>query len=161
MKVYIGNWPKNPGKERKVDIRIDKWDTWSMDGTLALIIEPMLVQLRHQGTGHPCMGESIPQDCEKCTCELDWNDLLDKMIFAFHSLNNDWEHQYHTGEIDWVHVPIDKDGNEVPRERAEYFRMEKGPNDTHQFDKDGHAEHDRRIQEGLELFGKYFRNLWT
>jgi mRNA-degrading endonuclease YafQ of YafQ-DinJ toxin-antitoxin module len=159
MKVYIGNWPKNPAKERKVDIRIDKWDTWSMDNTLTLIIEPMLKQLKETQNGHPCLGEHA--DCKGCSCEKDWNVILDKMIFAFHSLNNDWESQYHTGEIDWVHVPIDKDGNEVPREQAEYFRMDKGPNDTHEFDVEGWKNHDARIQEGLELFGKYFRSLWT
>ena len=33
-------------QEQKVKVRIDKYDTWSMDHTLAHIILPMLKQLR-------------------------------------------------------------------------------------------------------------------
>lgn len=150
MKIYIGNWPKNPAKERKVNIRIDKWDTWSMDNTLSLIIEPMLKQLKVTQNGYPSGLE-----------EQEWNEILDKMIFAFESLNSDWEDQYHSGEIDFVSIPIDKDGNEVDRKDAVYYRMDKGPKDTHVFDEEGWRKHDEKIQEGLELFGKYFRSLWT
>ena len=32
--------------------------------------------------------------------------------------------------------------------------------EEHWFDANGHAEHVKRIQEGLDLFGKYYRNLW-
>jgi hypothetical protein len=157
MKVYIGNWPKNPAKERKVDIRIDKWDTWSMDNTLSLIIEPMLKQLKETQNGHPCL--TTHEGCEGCSCETQWAEILDKMIFAFESLNNDYEDQYHSGEMDIVWTPIDAHGNETPD--GEYRRMDKGPNDTHKFDTDGWKNHEARIQEGLELFGKYFRSLWT
>lgn len=150
MKIYIGNWPKNPAKERKVNIRIDKWDTWSMDNTLSLIIEPMLKQLKVTQNGYPSGLE-----------EQEWNEILDKMIFAFESLNSDWEDQYHSGEIDFVHIPIDAHGNEVDRKDAVYYRMDKGPNDTHVFDEEGWRKHDEKIQEGLELFGKHFRSLWT
>ena len=52
MKVKIGNWPKT-SDNRKVDIQIDKWDTWNADGTLAMIIYPMLVQLRDTKHGVP------------------------------------------------------------------------------------------------------------
>jgi len=159
MKIYIGNWPKNPAKKRKIDIRIDKWDTWSMDNTLALIIEPMLTQLKETKTGHPCMGNPIPEVCINCSCEKDWNETLDKMIFAFHSLNNDWEEQYHSGEFDTIWTPVDAKGNETPD--GEYRRMDKGSNDTHHFDIEGWKIHNEKIQEGLELFGRYFRSLWN
>ena len=151
MKVYIGNWPRNPVKERKVNIRIDKWDTWGMDSTLALIIEPMLKQLKDTQNGHPCEIDG----------QSEWDEILDKMIFAFESLNNDYEDQYHSGEIDFVHVPIGKDRKEVAPEDAVYYRLDKGPNDTHVFDVEGWKKHEEKIQEGLELFGKYFRSLWT
>jgi hypothetical protein len=158
MKVYIGNWPKNPAKERKVDIRIDKWDTWSMDNTLALIIEPMLKQLKATKNGYPCVGNDIPEGCKTCSCEKDWNIILDKMIFAFESLNNDCEDQYHSGECDLIWTPIDVKGNETPD--GEWRRMDYGPNHTHKFDVEGWKAHNEKIQEGLELFGKHFRNLW-
>jgi len=163
MKVYIGNWPKNPAKERKVDIRIDKWDTWSMDNTLALIIEPMLKQLKATKHGYPCTGGanlSMIEDgnCSGCNCQNDWDIILDKMIFAFESLNNDYEDQYHSGECDFIWTPIDAKGNETPD--GEWRRMDYGPNHTHKFDVAGWKAHNEKIQEGLELFGKHFRNLW-
>lgn len=160
MKIYIGNWPKNPAKERKVDIRIDKWDTWSMDNTLSLIIEPMLKQLKATKQGFPCVGKDIPNECETCSCQQSWDMILDKMIFSFESLNNDWEDQYHSGEMDMVYIPVDAKGNEVPEENAEFFKLSKGPNDTRKFDAEGWKKHEEKIQEGLELFGKYFRHLW-
>lgn len=147
MKVYIGNWPKNPAKERKVNIRIDKWDTWNMDNTLSLIIEPMLKQLKATQHGYP-----------SGLTEQEWNEILDKMIFAFESLNNDYEEQYHSGECDYIWTPVNANGEEVSE--GEYRRMDHGPNHTHVFDVEGWKKHDEKIQEGLELFGKYFRSLW-
>jgi hypothetical protein len=37
--------------------------------------------------------------------------------------------------------------------------VDKNP-DEHWYDHIGHQLHEARIQEGLELFGKYYRNLW-
>ena len=149
MKVYIGNYPKNPAKERKIDVRIDKWDTWSADHTLAVIIAPLLKQLKLTQNGYP-----------SGLTEQEWNEILDKMIFAFDALvNDDWEDQFHTGEMDIVWTPINIKGE--PVEDGEYRRMDKGPNDTHVFDVEGWTAYEEKIQEGLELFGKHFRSLWT
>jgi hypothetical protein len=38
--------------------------------------------------------------------------------------------------------------------------MEKGPNDTFKVDHNGMNKHNERINNGLRLFGKYYRNLW-
>jgi hypothetical protein len=40
-------------KKRKVKVRIDKYDTWNVDGTLAYIILPMLKQLQATKHGSP------------------------------------------------------------------------------------------------------------
>jgi hypothetical protein len=37
--------------------------------------------------------------------------------------------------------------------------VDKNP-DAHWYDSEGHTLHEDRIQEGLDLFGKYFRALW-
>jgi hypothetical protein len=37
--------------------------------------------------------------------------------------------------------------------------VDKDPN-SHWFDGDGLELHEKRIQEGLDLFAKYFRSLW-
>lgn len=166
MKVYIGNYPKNPAKERKVDVRIDPWDTWSVDHTLAVIIAPLLKQLKATQHGHPCgidtdekVNVTNDKPCGDCKCEVQWNEILDKMIFAFDALvNDDWEDQFHSGEMDIVWTPVNANGEPTPD--GEYRQMDKGPNDTHVFDVEGWKAYNERIQEGLELFGKHFRSLW-
>ena len=45
MRVFLGRYPRGE-KERKVNIRIDNYDLWSMDHTLSLIILPMLKKLK-------------------------------------------------------------------------------------------------------------------
>jgi len=40
-------------KKQKIEVRIDKYDTWSMDHTLSYIILPMLKQLRATKHGSP------------------------------------------------------------------------------------------------------------
>ena len=52
MKVKIGKWTKTTNR-RKVSIQIDTWDTWNADGTLAMIIYPMLLQLKATKQGVP------------------------------------------------------------------------------------------------------------
>ena len=52
MKINIPKYPKGNGR-RKIKIQIDKWDTYSMDHTLAMIIYPMLLQLKATKHGVP------------------------------------------------------------------------------------------------------------
>ena len=48
--------------KRKIKVRIDKYDTWSMDNTLALIILPMLKQLKETKHGSPLVDdEDVPE----------------------------------------------------------------------------------------------------
>ncbi len=153
-------------RERKVEIRIDPWDTWNMDTTLSPIILPMLKQLRKTKHGSPGtmlafnntsnskqMCFDFYKDGDDLAWDVghsQWEEIMDKMIWSFEQLNTDWEAQFHTGKMDTLFVKRE-DG---------LFSMEKGAKDTHKFDFEGHAKHDARIQEGLELFGKYYRNLW-
>lgn len=53
MKVNIGPFPKGHLTARRIDIQIDKYDTWNMYHTLALIIYPMLIQLKETKHGVP------------------------------------------------------------------------------------------------------------
>jgi len=69
---------------QKVKVRIDPWDTWSMDNTLALIILPMLKQLKE--TKH-----SYPHELS----EEEWDNILDEMIWAFEQKCKDcWISEY-------------------------------------------------------------------
>lgn len=160
-------------------VKLDRYDTWNMDTTLATIILPMLKQLKAAKHGSPCVeDDDVPATLRSTTkaaikskknawdsdCNLHrrWNWVMDEMIWAFEQIHpdNDWEGQYHTGVIDFKSVPIDADGKEVPKKDAKFFRMDKGPKDTHKFNKAGYERHQKRINNGLRLFGRYYQGLW-
>jgi hypothetical protein len=73
MKVNIGPYLDTENGKRVVDIKIDDYDIWSLDHTLALIIHPCLIKFKENNNGIPGSIESIEQ----------WNEILDKMIKAF------------------------------------------------------------------------------
>ena len=70
MKVDIPNYDERD--TIGTEIVIHSWDTWSMDHTLALIILPMLKQLKATKHGYP-------SDLN----EEEWDSILDEMIYAF------------------------------------------------------------------------------
>ena len=170
-------WVHNK-KKRKVKVHLDPWDTWNMDGTLSFIILPMLKQLKEKQHGGPLVAdEDVPDNlgirstdapAKENDWDIDanhfkrWDWVMSELIWTFTQLHpdTDWEDQYHTGHIDLVWKPVDKDGNEVSKEDAKLYQMENGPNDTHHWDKDGFMAHSARIDNGLLLLGKYFRCLW-
>jgi hypothetical protein len=57
-------------------------------------------------------------------------------------------------------VPVDRDGNEVAKGEHKYYRMDRGPNDTHVYDAEGAQKIQHRITNGFRLFGKYYEGLW-
>jgi len=154
-------------KSRTIKVHIDRWDTWSMDHTLALIVLPMLKQLKATKHGAPQVDvEDVPKELRPTKKELAaynkdgttddkfferWDWVLDEMIFAFDSkVNDDWEEQFESGTIDMQWVKLE-DGN---------YQMVKGPNDTREYDWEGRKKYQERIQNGFRLFGKYYSNLW-
>jgi hypothetical protein len=177
MKIKTTKWGKTTGR-RKVKIQVDYWDTWNLDSTLAQIIYPCLLQLRATKHGIPGEfaevggasyeaqqsfdfyndenGELFNQRCNE------WDLVLDKMIWAFQQITEgNYEEKYHhgVGEYDWKES--DKlYPNPITGKMEKTFQMiDKNPND-HWYDYVGVQEHNRRIQEGLDLFAKYFRDLW-
>lgn len=76
MKINISDYDTD-GK-RDVDVDISGHDLYSLDHTLALIIHPALVAYKEKAAGHP---GGITQD--------EWDDILDKMIFAFERYTED------------------------------------------------------------------------
>lgn len=154
----------NAKREQKVEVRIDPWDVWNFDQTLAHIILPGLKKIRESKNGAPnVQNEDVPKDLHapvngEPTDDVDehwferWDYILGEMIFAFECISrDDWEDQFHSGNID-IHFEDVGDG---------YFEMKKGPNDTWKFDHEGAEKMRNRIQNGLRLFGKYYTSLWT
>ena len=143
--VYnIFNWIWFDRRKQKVNIRIDKQDTWSIDSTLAPVILPMLVQLKETKHGAPNVDpKDVPKELRptakwKKAYEGDgttdpnffkrWDWVLDEMIWAFEQkCRDDWMEDY-------------------------YYNK---------WDQEGAKAHQERMSNGFRLFGKYFESLWS
>ena len=128
---------------QKVKVRIDPWDTWSMDHTLANIILPMLKQLKATKHGAPWVAVAdVPRELrptKKDILEYEkngntdpkfferWNWVLDEMIYAFDCKANK----------DDVYMRFD-------------IKTQRAAMDAEQ----------ERISNGFRLFGRYYENLW-
>ena len=174
-------------KKRKIEIHIDKWDTWNMDTTLAHIIVPMLKQLKETKNGAPHVDDKdVPKELrststprKKNDYDVDdnhfkrWDWVLDEMIWAFEQkITDDWEQQYYSGQSDHWLQPVDNNNKPVgepfpfsnrkkgKEKNVVGFEMVKGPNHTFKIDHKGLEAHQKRIDNGFRLFGKYYNGLW-
>ena len=162
--------------DRKIDyVKIDRWDTWSMDHTLSYIILPMLKQLKDSKHGGPRVDdEDVPDEIKSTNAKPKENDydtddfwfdrwdyVLDEMIFAFEcKIDDSWQEKFRSGEIDMTWIPVDKEGNEVPKGQHTHYQMGHGPNHTYECDYEGMEKVQKRITNGFRLFGKYYEGLW-
>lgn len=134
-------------KNRKTKIHIDRYDTWNMDHTLALIVLPMLKQLKATKHGSPATDdEDVPEHLRSTVAgpkenEWDtddlwserWDWIMDEMIYAFEmELDEDWDLRI-------------------------YQREPKGWDDAKFAERKIIAD---RIANGFRLFGKYYQGLW-
>lgn len=138
--------------DQRKSIRIDPWDTWSMDHTLADIVVPMLIQLKETKHGAPYVDPEdvpeylkpshVPEDGDVDNTHFErWDWVLDEMIFAFSSKAEDnWEAQYY--------------GEWVEDDSKTFGGYHKNPDD------EGRKAHQERMSNGFRLFGRYFENLW-
>lgn len=158
-------------KSRQIYVRIDRYDTWSMDSTLALIVLPMLKQLQATKHGAPNTDDadvpehlkstSAPAKAYEYDCDanhfLRWDWIISEMIFSFERKGDDsWQDKYRSGTHDWSTQPCEWDENGKPT----MYQMVTGPNDTYQCDYEGMAVEQARITNGFRLFGKYYEALW-
>jgi len=141
-------------------VKIDRWDTWSMDHTLAYIIHPMLVQLNETKHGAPYTDdEDVPEHLRSHMAEpkenewdtdslhfMRWDWILNEMIWAFEQeLKDDDESQFFDHSECGDEKPWDKDGKYVSKLKL---------------DAEGLEKHQKRKANGFRLFGRYYQNLW-
>lgn len=162
-------------RQRKIKIKIDHWDTWSMDDTLAHIILPMLKQLQETKHGSPFVDdEDVPEELKSTSAppkenEWDtddnhfkrWDWVLNEMIFAFEcKLNDNWDEEFWSGE--WGKSEFVETGeehfNELTNKTEKLYTMTNSGNRT--CDWEARQKVQNRITNGFRLFGKYYENLW-
>jgi hypothetical protein len=142
-------------------VKIDQWDTWSMDHSLAYIIHPMLVQLQKDKHGAPYTEDddvpeylrsymAQPKENEWDTDSLHfmrWDWILSEMIWSFEQqLKDDDEAEFFDhSECGDEKFPWNKDGQYVSK-----IKM----------NKEGLEAHQKRKANGFKLFGRYYQALW-
>ena len=160
-------------------VKIDRWDTWSMDHTLAYIILPMLKQLPADKHGSPMVDDedvpielrevkkpkrkkndvrdtlqvhAIDLEDEFTPIHKKWEWVLGEMIWAFEQkLKDDDEHQF------FDHSAYKEEGK---TNHEQWFDdMSKGDSKL-KVDWDGLKAHQERKTNGYRLFGKYYEGLW-
>lgn len=174
MKVYIGRYPKSD-KERKVDIRIDDWDTFSLDHTLAMIILPALIKFKECRKKFPGVPNVFLDDNPKYKDEhgnhtdeaIDigeqkYEAFLDECIWAFDQIVND-----HAEEKNFWHRKPEYDHLSEEEFKA-LPRFEDIPNSENKrfvsyeyLDREARQAYYDRIDQALIAFGKNFSScLW-
>ena len=143
-------------------VRLDPWDTWSFDHTLADIILPGLRQLKATKHGAPHVDdEDVPEYLQSHMAQpkenewdtdslwfIRWDWVLAEMIWAFEQkVDDDAENKF----FDHSECPTD------PNARLE--DLTNGASKT-KYDREGHQRWQDRKANGFRLFGKYYEGLW-
>jgi len=146
-------------KTQRTYIRIDNWDTWSMDHTLAHIVVPMLKQLRVTKHGAPTVDDQdVPVHLQSTSApakENDWDVddnhfkrwdwALDEMIWAFEQkLDDCGDDKFYT------HPTDDEKRGKSFSEQIALIKV----------DREGLDAWQARKSNGYRLFGKYYEALW-
>lgn len=169
MEVKIKRYKsgKNNGYVRKNEVKLDSYDSWSADWTIAQIAHPLLKQLQEKKHGAPYVeDEDVPEELRSTSCapkenEWDtdenhfkrWDWVIQEMIFAMQEIanynENEPEMYKRVGDMvteeneDGTFTMVSSGVERIPEMVA--------PN----------KEYHKRIQNGCRLFGTYFQNLWS
>lgn len=160
----VMQWVHNK-RSRTVYIKTDKYDSWNADHTIALLVLPILKDLRKNthSSGfidfedlpeHLRFGQYEDWECgQRCfdfyiedqrflTSDR-WNWMLDEIIWSFEQMTTD-------GSDDQFYdrSEVDRTGNVMQQVKQT------------KIDWEGLKKHNERIQNGCRLFGKYFQSLW-
>ena len=137
-------------------VKIDRYDTWSMDYTLSKIVLPMLKQLKETKHGSPNTDdEDVPEHLRSINSKKEneydtdenhfarWDWILNEMIWAFEqNVDHNSEDQF------FDHSAVDeKAGISEQIGKIKIDRM-------------GLDAHTERKANGYRLFGKYYQGLW-
>ncbi len=139
-------------------VKIDRWDTWSMDYSLSFIVVPMLKQLKETKHGSPFVDdEDVPEELKSTSAPPKENDYdTDENHFK----RWDWA----LNEMIWAFEQnLDTNSEDKFFDHAEWDEKEKdfGKN-LHKIkiDQPGLKAHQDRKANGFRLFGKYYQGLW-
>ena len=139
---------------QKIKVRIDNYDIWSMDDTLAHIVSPMLKLLQEKKHGSAYVDDAdVPESLQHKEALEDqdhpdhddlirkrWDYVIGEMVWSFEQkTRNHWEGDYY----------------EFEPGATGFFDLKYKKND-----REGLKAHQARMSNGFRLFGKYYEALW-
>ena len=123
---------------KKHRLYVNPKETWSLDVTLAKYIIPRLKKFKELENGYPGRGEmDTPEK---------WDEALDKMIQAFEYVIDLDEYWIDDPRYDYTDIMFGKN-----KEFYEKIKENKRSEDIRRL---------AAINEGLQLFAKYYMSLW-
>lgn len=148
-------------RERQIYVRIDKYDSWSADHTLALIAVPLLKQLQVNKHGAPLVDDvDVPEGQGLRSYETDevkandwdtdpnhfkrWDWVLAEIIWALEQKTSDTADDQFYSKID-PDLKSDDINEMMGNTVIDWVAMQ---------------EWQARKNRGFRLFGKYYENLW-
>lgn len=143
-------------KNGKANVKIEYWDLWSLDHSLAKIILPLLREyVKYTADPEKVSGSCMVQDEDAPSHITDvherWDWVVGEMVFAFeNTLDDSIEQSFYPDNLDLVLYEPDDGGNR--------YLSVVGADDI---DREGLGAHRARVQNGFRLFGTYFQGLWT
>lgn len=167
---------------QKGKIRFNKSEVWNLDKHLAKVIVQGLEQFKtlnkHTIPPHlvtevinPETGMEVYWDYSEDYCEEQWQELLDKMIFAFvehptyfdiepyNFYYDDLSHPEKFPPVVWEEHPVYgkvTEWRQILKEGVTQEEVDAWWERSRAYD----AEIKRKVSEGRELFIKYFDSLW-
>jgi hypothetical protein len=145
-------------RHRTVKIKVHNYDAWNADGTMSILILPILKELAKQKHGSGFVDDiDVPDELKKTAApptenEWDtdenfhkrWEWVISELLWTFEQLQPDcdWEDQYYDK------TKMRKVGGNCGFEIGT-------------LDEVGYKAHQERISNGLRLFGRYYQNLWS
>jgi hypothetical protein len=144
-------------KKRQEYVRIDHYDAWNADHTMALVIAPLLIELRKNKHGSGYIDDcDVPEHLRSTAApkpEHEWDSdtnlhkryewFLDELIWAFteHAKEDEdskfYDHSESSKEPDLM--------KSIKLLKVDYAGLE---------------AHNKRKQHAFQMFGKYFQTLW-
>jgi hypothetical protein len=173
----LNSWSNS--RKRKINIRIDNYDVWSADHTLAMIIHPVLLKLKEQKQGSPYVDDDdVPEHLKSTAAspkenEWDIDDnhhlrsewVLDEMIWAFKQCT-DHDHgdnifHHNSEQLTMTFEPTGDEALDSKNMSKLKMNHQKDPTKpAYWVDQDGKKAHYERIKNGHRLFAKYYFGLW-
>ena len=152
------NWIHS--KQKRIEyVKLDPYDVWSVDHTLSIIAVPLLKKLKEVKHGAPCVDlADVPKHLHPTKAQqkkfqadgstddlffkrFDW--VLDEMIWAHEQIiSDDGDSQFYDHTESRKETDFNKSISKI------------------KVDRKGLDAYHKRIENGLRLFGKYYRNLW-